>query len=125
MKWLSFASAGRECFGFVVGDANAVDYRDAVQAAGRETQIRSLLELVEAGADEWVSAREVAGRIAAGELVVVRHDLAQIEFRAPIRRPSKILGVAINNGSINKWAHRRWKSPGFFLKPPSILSLVS
>ena len=70
MKWLSFATAGRECFGFVVGDANVVDYRDAVHAAGGETQIRSLLELVEAGGDEWASAREIAGRIEAGELVV-------------------------------------------------------
>ena len=121
MKWLSFAAAGRECFGFVVGDANVVDYRDAVHAAGGETQIRSLLELVEAGGDEWASAREIAGRIEAGELVVDQHDLAQIEYRAPICRPSKIIGVAINNGSINKWAHRRWKSPGFFLKPPSAL----
>ena len=37
MKWLSFAAAGHECFGFVVGDANVVDYRDAVQAANGET----------------------------------------------------------------------------------------
>jgi 2-keto-4-pentenoate hydratase/2-oxohepta-3-ene-1,7-dioic acid hydratase in catechol pathway len=121
MKWLSFAASARECFGFVTQNGKAVDYRDAARSAGRDCELHSLLELVEAGPDEWAAAAQIAARIASGELLVKQNDLGQITYRAPIRRPSKIIGVAINNGSINKWAHRRWKAPGFFLKPPSAL----
>jgi 2-keto-4-pentenoate hydratase/2-oxohepta-3-ene-1,7-dioic acid hydratase in catechol pathway len=39
----------------------------------------------------------------------------------PVRRPSKVIGVAINNKIGQKIAHRPFADPAFFLKPPSSL----
>ena len=121
MKWLSYAANGQECFGFLVGEDAVVDYAKAAEMMGKGTQPRTLLELVEAGSDESALAAEMAGQIADGSFAAPRHAIKDIQFRAPIRRPSKILGVPINNSSINKWGHRAWKAPGLFMKPPSAL----
>ena len=117
MKWLSFAVEGRECFGFLVGEDVVVDYAVASAANSASAHPRTLLEFVEAGEPE----RAIAAEIAAGPLAAGRYAVSDIRFRAPIRRPSKILGVPINNSSINKWGHRAWKAPGMFMKPPSAL----
>ncbi len=121
MKWLSFAAQGRECFGFMLDDGTVVDYAMAAAATGKGAQPRTLLEFVEAGDSERAVADEIAARLANGSLKTATHAIADIQFRAPIRRPSKILGVPINNSSINKWGHRAWKAPGLFMKPPSAL----
>ena len=121
MKWLSFALNGRDGFGFLIGEDTVVDYTKAAAMIGKGAQPRTLLELVEAGEAELEIAAAIAAQIASGELESPRYALEDVEFRAPIRRPSKILGVPINNSSINKWGHRAWKAPGFFLKPPSAL----
>ena len=39
----------------------------------------------------------------------------------PVRRPGKVIGVAINNMIGQKVAHRPFADPAFFLKPPSSL----
>lgn len=39
----------------------------------------------------------------------------------PVRRPSKVIGVAINNKIGQRIAHRPFADPAFFLKPPSSL----
>jgi 2-keto-4-pentenoate hydratase/2-oxohepta-3-ene-1,7-dioic acid hydratase in catechol pathway len=121
MKWLSYAERGRECFGFLLNDDTVVDYVSAANAFGQGAQPRTLLELVEAGEAELAVAQLIATQISAGKLAAAVYPLARIQFRPPVRRPSKILGVPINNSSINKWGHRAWKAPGLFMKPPSAL----
>lgn len=116
MKWLSYSVDGQDRFGFVDGD-DVFDYRPLCANHTRSVQPRSLLEYVEAGPAEWAIAVELSGDLECAQ----RHALTAIRYHAPIRRPSKILGVPINNSTINKWAHRPWKAPGFFLKPPSAL----
>jgi 2-keto-4-pentenoate hydratase/2-oxohepta-3-ene-1,7-dioic acid hydratase in catechol pathway len=121
MKWLSFSVQGRECFGFLTGDNMVVDYAAAAAAIGKGVHPRTLLEFVEAGDVEQTTANDIAARFADGGLKAICYPVKDIAFRAPIRRPSKILGVPINNSSINKWGHRAWKAPGLFMKPPSAL----
>ena len=121
MKWLSFFADNHEYFGFVVDDLYAVDYGLLSKAIHNSAQPRTLLELVEAGPSEWAKAASHLAVMKAGGQQIKRYALDSIVYRAPIRRPSKILGVPINNSSINKWGHRAWKAPGFFLKPPSAL----
>jgi 2-keto-4-pentenoate hydratase/2-oxohepta-3-ene-1,7-dioic acid hydratase in catechol pathway len=116
MKWLSYSVVGQDSFGFVVGD-DVVDYRLHCANDSRSVQPRTLLEYVEAGPPEWAIAAQLSADLAGSQ----RHPLDAINYHAPIRRPSKILGVPINNSIVNKWAHRTWKAPGFFLKPPSAL----
>lgn len=121
MKWLSFSVQGRECFGFLANQELVVDYAAAAAATGKGMQPRTLLEFVEAGDPEHAVAAEIAAKVADGALTAACHSVRNIHFRAPIRRPSKILGVPINNSSINKWGHRAWEAPGLFMKPPSAL----
>ena len=117
MKWLSFSAHGQDCFGFLLSEDVVVDYAKTAAKIGKGAQPRTLLEFVEAGEAELALAAEIA----AGGVEPVSYAVKDVHFQAPIRRPSKILGVPINNGSINKWGHRAWKAPGFFLKPPSAL----
>jgi 2-keto-4-pentenoate hydratase/2-oxohepta-3-ene-1,7-dioic acid hydratase in catechol pathway len=121
MKWLSFAFQERECFGFLLGEENVVDYAMAAAALSIGARPRTLLEFVEAGAAERAIANDIAAQVIDGRLKAACYAVADIHFRAPIRRPSKILGVPINNSSINKWGYRAWKAPGLFMKPPSAL----
>jgi len=44
-----------------------------------------------------------------------------VSWKPPVRRPSKILGVAINNTMGQKIAFRPFADPAFFFKPPSSL----
>lgn len=121
MKWLSFAVQERECFGFLMDEDIVVDYAAAAEAIGKGTQPRTLLEYVEGGDAELAVAIEITAKIVEGQLNTPCYAVKDIQFRAPIRRPSKILGVPINNSSINKFGHRAWKAPGLFMKPPSAL----
>jgi 2-keto-4-pentenoate hydratase/2-oxohepta-3-ene-1,7-dioic acid hydratase in catechol pathway len=116
MKWLSYHVGGRDHFGFVEGDY-VIDYATLCVAHSQSVHPRTLLDYVEAGPSEWAIAAILSGDVEGA----ARHGLDVIKYHAPIRRPSKILGVPINNGTINRWAHRPWKAPGFFLKPPSAL----
>jgi 2-keto-4-pentenoate hydratase/2-oxohepta-3-ene-1,7-dioic acid hydratase in catechol pathway len=121
MKWLSFAVQDRECFGFLTGKDTVVDYILAAAAINKGVRPRTLLEFIEAGDAEHDIATEIAAQITDGRLKTPCYAISDIHFRAPVRRPSKILGVPINNSSINKWGHRAWKAPGLFMKPPSAL----
>ena len=46
---------------------------------------------------------------------------ADVTWCPPVRRPGKVIGVAINNMIGQKVAHRPFADPAFFLKPPSSL----
>lgn len=46
---------------------------------------------------------------------------SEVMWCPPVRRPSKVIGVAINNKIGQKVAHRPFADPAFFLKPPSSL----
>lgn len=49
------------------------------------------------------------------------HPQSDVVWCPPVRRPSKVLGVAINNMMGQKIAFRPFADPAFFLKPPSSL----
>ncbi|WP_030620351.1 fumarylacetoacetate hydrolase family protein [Streptomyces fulvoviolaceus] len=48
-------------------------------------------------------------------------DVSQVRWLPPSPRPSKIVGVAINNKLGAQFAHRTPVEPAYFLKPPSAL----
>jgi 2-keto-4-pentenoate hydratase/2-oxohepta-3-ene-1,7-dioic acid hydratase in catechol pathway len=48
-------------------------------------------------------------------------DVAGARWLPPSPRPSKIVGVAVNNRSIAQFTHRPPEEPAYFLKPPSAL----
>lgn len=48
-------------------------------------------------------------------------DRDAVRWLPPSRRPSKIVGVAINNELIRQFSHRASEEPAYFLTPPSAL----
>lgn len=121
MRWCSFAVDDRELFGFVQGDA-VVSYAEAAAALGEEAPAQTLLAFIEAGSHTWERSDMVVRAVAQNDVAVPKYGLDAVTWRAPIRRPSKILGVPINNASVARWAYRDFAEPAFFLKPPSALT---
>lgn len=52
----------------------------------------------------------------------VRIDADTVRWLPPSPRPSKIVGVAVNNSLANQFAHRAPVEPAYFFKPPSALT---
>ncbi|QIB64111.1 fumarylacetoacetate hydrolase family protein [Kineobactrum salinum] len=117
MKWLSFELDGARLYGFVKGD-HVVNIRAVAARLNLEDFPRTLLQLVEAGDGESGRLKEIVDNVELEDCV----PLSDIEWRTPIDRPSKILGVPINNGSFAPLAHRMFEAPCFFMKPPSALA---
>jgi len=73
----------------------------AVEAgdAWAETQPRTMLELIEVGepAREWV--QRVAQSATSGTGTVRRYSPDEVVWHAPVRRPSKICCIALNNSA--------------------------
>ena len=83
----------------------------------------ALLGRADIGMDELIADApavlgELAEHLEQGEPVPVE----QVRWRAPSPRPSKIVGVAVNNSTIARIAHRPATEPAYFLKPPSALT---
>lgn len=88
--------------GVLVGRDNLT--MDAVLAGGSD-----LLEVITTKLSETIPATAVL-------------DPAGVRWLPPSSRPSKIVGVAINNRHIAQLAHRAPVEPAYFLKPPSALA---
>lgn len=98
----------------------AVTLASAYAAAGLGTAPANLNALVESGSEELERARgAVDGACANGAETIL---IASIDFRPPQPRPSKFLGVAMNNRGIRKEAHKSPTVPNYFLKAPSCLT---
>jgi 2-keto-4-pentenoate hydratase/2-oxohepta-3-ene-1,7-dioic acid hydratase in catechol pathway len=79
--------------------------------------MEDLIEAGNAGLDAAAAAIEATK---AGRLPVI--DLTAADWMAPNPRPSKILGCAVNNNSLNEKAFRPMTAPMFFIKGRSALT---
>ena len=102
------------------GNDGAVTLADAYAARDGGPAPASLNALIEAGEAELDKARgAVADAVTKGIPVIALND---IDFRPPQPRPSKFIGVAMNNRGIRKEAHKSPTVPNYFLKAPSCLT---
>ncbi len=109
MRLSSFLIDGRPTWGVVAADGTVVDARGVDGApATLDDHIDS------PSADVVARLRELA---ATGGGIAP----ADVTWLPPVRKPSKILGVAINNIIGQRIAHRPFANPAFFFKPPSAL----
>ncbi|MGH8263919.1 MAG: fumarylacetoacetate hydrolase family protein [Steroidobacterales bacterium] len=108
MKFASFHAAGRDRYG-VLTDEGLID----VSAGGQE---RTLFELIEAGAPAVESARRIV-EMRAGE----RFSPDEVAWHAPLRRPTKICCLALNNSANADRILSGPKHPAMFIKPASSL----
>jgi 2-keto-4-pentenoate hydratase/2-oxohepta-3-ene-1,7-dioic acid hydratase in catechol pathway len=109
MRVCSFSVDGRSTWGVVADDDTVVDAR---VVDGAPTTLDEHVEAPDAAVLAGLRAAAEAG----GGVSV-----DAVSWLPPIRRPSKILGVAINNVIGQRIAHRPFANPAFFFKPPSSL----
>lgn len=77
---------------------------------------RSVLEIVEMPDDAW-SRLKVAAQVGVSTGEPVQPEA----WLPPLRKPGKVIGIAINNGAIAVDAFKYFDNPAFFMKPPSAL----
>lgn len=109
MRLSTYISSGTTTWGVVADDETLVS------ASTVEGCPATLDEHIENPRQSVVAALASAGRSGGGI------SQSEVTWCPPVRRPSKVIGVAINNMMGQRVAHRPFADPAFFLKPPSSL----
>lgn len=115
MKLASFHAQGRDCIGCLAADGLLVDF-----AAFRSLQDPpgDMIALIRRGADFLAELSAGLDRYDGP-----RFDPAHVEWHPPVRQPSKIVCVALNNRSLDKIKIKApTDHPAFFLKPATALT---
>jgi 2-keto-4-pentenoate hydratase/2-oxohepta-3-ene-1,7-dioic acid hydratase in catechol pathway len=97
VKLASFHARGADRIGFTSDGATLVEISGP----------RSILELIEAGSEVVAGAE--------------KHSAADVTWYAPVRRPSKICCLALNNSANSDRILQGPKHPAMFIKPASSL----
>ncbi len=123
MKLASISYKGTDCIAVAIDDTNVIDIRDAMIAAfGNDTEIpvdmNHLLLQGDAGMAKLSSALDSAR---SNPETVTFIPISDVSWRAPVRKPGKICGVAMNNSASNGRKISAPDHPAFFLKPASCL----
>jgi 2-keto-4-pentenoate hydratase/2-oxohepta-3-ene-1,7-dioic acid hydratase in catechol pathway len=120
MKLASFRYEGRDRIGFASGRA-LVDLADAARAMGRPFAAGNMIELIESGGAGLRFIAAASEFVARDPSTVVPIDPDRIEWHPPVRRPAKILGIALNNSASDERKISAPDHPLFFIKPASSL----
>jgi len=101
----------------LAGQADRLWLRDGEEAVDLGAALsRPLRDL-----EDWLAVTDRPADLTAAVAGAPRVPIGALSFAPPVRRPSKILGVAFNNRELMKSAHHDPGVPNFFLKPPSCL----
>lgn len=119
VKLASFRTGDRDRIGFALDDRHLADLGEIAQALGRSTY-PDMLALIEAGEEGHALLAAAQDHVARGRDVRVI-PMADVTWHPPVRRPSKICGVALNNSASNARKISAPDHPLFFLKPASSL----
>src|SRR6266478_4658495 len=122
VKLASFHAAGRDRIGVLV-DGYLVDVSTAIPGSDEvmDGRPRTMLELIEAGEPARERVQRIADSEAAGSATGERFNPDEVLWHAPVRRPSKICCVALNNSANADRIIRGPKHPAMFIKPGSAL----
>jgi 2,4-diketo-3-deoxy-L-fuconate hydrolase len=120
MKLASFRYRDRDRIGFSV-DGYLVDLADVAKAIGVPPLPADMIALIESG-EQGARILAAAAAFAANNPEAVEGiDPSEIEWQPPVRRPSKILGIALNNSASDERKISAPDHPLFFIKPASSL----
>ncbi|MGZ5896507.1 MAG: fumarylacetoacetate hydrolase family protein [Xanthobacteraceae bacterium] len=120
MKLATFIWKDRDRIGFALDDKRIADLSEVAAAMGRQAPpyMKSLIELGEEGQSLLHAAQEFAKRNP-GKFAAI--PLSEITWHPPLRHPSKIIGIALNNSASDARKISAPDHPLFFLKPMSCL----
>ena len=120
MKLASFRYQDRDRIGFAA-DGHLVDLAAVAKGLGVPPLPADMIALIESGQDGKRVLAAAAAYIGNGLEAVERIDPASVEWQPPVRRPSKILGIALNNSASDERKISAPDHPLFFIKPASSL----
>ena len=121
MYLASFRFQGCDRIGVRIDDDSLIDLHEAAEAAGNPALPDDMTELI-AGGEANRRAITNLLEFAQGFPNAVRHiPLTAIEWRPPVPRPGKILGIALNNSASDARRISGPKHPMFFMKPRTCL----
>lgn len=118
MKLASFQLEGRDRIGIAVDDSTIADLSLLLERTGPRAP-RTVLDVIEAGPALWDEVRRAAAGIAHGGAVL--HRALDVAWQPPVRRPSKICCIALNNSANADRILSGPKHPAMFVKPASAL----
>ncbi len=126
MKLASFRAEGRERIGLGLADGSLVDLLDAVDAvegpAAASAVPPEMMALIRAGDAALALLRRAAAETQSNSRVR-RFSAEEVTWRPPVRTPSKIVCIALNNRALDKVKIRApTDHPAFFLKPSTALT---
>ncbi|HEX5778000.1 MAG TPA: fumarylacetoacetate hydrolase family protein [Xanthobacteraceae bacterium] len=120
MKLASFRYRDRDRIGFSV-DGFLVDLADVAKAIGVPPLPADMIALIESGEQGTRILTAAAAYVANNPEAIEGIDPSDIEWHPPVRRPSKILGIALNNSASDERKISAPDHPLFFMKPASSL----
>ena len=120
MKLASFRHRDRDRIGFSV-DGFLVDLADVAAAIGVPPLPADMVALIESGEQGARILAAAAAYVANNPDAVEGIDPSEVEWHPPVRRPSKILGIALNNSASDERKISAPDHPLFFMKPASSL----
>ena len=121
MKLASFHWRGRDRIGFALDDDALIDLAEVAAEIGAWAPI-DMLALIEAGErGQKAAARRARLRRRRTPARSTRIPIDDMRWHPPVRRPSKICGIALNNSASDARKITAPDHPLFFLKPASCL----
>jgi 2-keto-4-pentenoate hydratase/2-oxohepta-3-ene-1,7-dioic acid hydratase in catechol pathway len=124
MKLASILTGRGDVLGFETRDGRVAELSSAMVLSGygQGAAPTDMIALIEAGPDHWARiARAVAMARDADEDELVVHDPQAVTWRPPVRRPSKIVCLALNNSANKARILQGPDHPAYFVKPWSAL----
>ncbi len=120
MKLVSFAAAGHDRVGLLC-HGRLYDLTDAATRCGERLGFADMVALIAAHDQARAPLARLAAAIAEHPERFESHADSEVVFHAPVRNPSKILCLALNNSANAERILSGPKSPAAFTKPASAL----
>lgn len=121
MKLASVELNGRDILAAQLDDSHVFDLSAAIHAVAPGTRIETVLALIEAGDDGLALARQAHAAATAWGARVEHIATASLTWYAPVRKPGKIVCLALNNSANKDRIMRGPSHPATFVKPASAL----
>jgi 2-keto-4-pentenoate hydratase/2-oxohepta-3-ene-1,7-dioic acid hydratase in catechol pathway len=124
VRLASFNAKGRDRLGAAAGEGVLLDLAEAAAAAGLERELPAafdMISLIEAGEPALAAARRALEQALARPQSVPRYS-AGVRWLPPVRRPSKLVCLALNNSANADRILSGPKHPASFIKGANALT---
>ncbi len=126
MRLASFHARGRDRLGAALVDGTLIDLAEAAAAADADTRgnaaLVDMIALIEGGEAALSAARSAVAYALAHSGAVPRYRPGEVRWHPPVRRPSKVVCLALNNSANADRILSGPKHPASFIKGSNALT---